>query len=40
MAEANTSLQQFPTIRITTAARVLAMFRARNAVKGELASEA
>ena len=36
MAEANASLQQIHTIRITTAARVLARLRARNAVKEEL----
>jgi len=36
MAEANASLQQIPTIRITTAARALARLRARNAVKEEL----
>jgi hypothetical protein len=36
MAEANASLQQIPTIRITTAARVLAQLRARQAVKREL----
>ena len=36
MAEANASLPQIHTIRITTAARVLAQLRARNAVKEEL----
>ena len=36
MAEANHRLQQIPTIHITTAAHVLAMLRARNAVKEEL----
>jgi len=36
MAEANSSIAQSPTIRITTAARVLAQLRARNAVKREL----
>jgi hypothetical protein len=36
MAEANASLQQFPTIHITTAARVLAMLWSRNAVKDSL----
>jgi integrase len=36
MAEANHSLQQIPTIRITIAAHVLAQLRARNAVKEEL----
>jgi hypothetical protein len=36
MAEANHSLQQIPTIRITTAAHALAMLRSRNAVKDSL----
>jgi hypothetical protein len=36
MAEANASLQQIPTIRITTAAHALAQLRARNAVKEEI----
>jgi cytochrome c553 len=36
MAEANASLQQIPTIRITTAAHVLAQLRARQAVKRQL----
>jgi hypothetical protein len=39
MAEANASLQQIPTIRITTAARVLAQLRARQAVKRELQAQ-
>lgn len=39
MAEANASLQQIPSIRITTAARVLAMLRARQAVKRELQAQ-
>jgi hypothetical protein len=36
MAEANHRLAQSPTIHITTASRVLAQLRARNAVKAEL----
>ena len=36
MAEANRSIPQIPTIRITTAAHVLAQFRARQAVKDQL----
>ena len=36
MAEANRSISQIPTIRITTAAHVLAQLRARQAVKREL----
>jgi hypothetical protein len=36
MAEAHQSIQQIPTIRITTAARILAQLKARNAVKREL----
>jgi hypothetical protein len=36
MAEANHSLQQIPTLRITTAAHVLAQLRARQAVKRQL----
>ena len=36
MAEATSSIAQSPTIRITTAAHVLAMLHARNAVKAEL----
>jgi hypothetical protein len=36
MAEAHQSIQQIPTIRITTAAHVLAQLRARQAVKREL----
>jgi hypothetical protein len=36
MAEANASLQQIPTIRITTAAHVLAQLAARQAVKRQL----
>jgi hypothetical protein len=36
MAEANRSISQSLTIRITTAAHVLSMLRARNAVKDEL----
>jgi hypothetical protein len=36
MAEANHSLQQIPTIRITTAAHVLAMLCLRQAVKRQL----
>jgi hypothetical protein len=39
MAEATSSIAQFPTIRITTAARVLAMLRARQAVKRELQAQ-
>jgi hypothetical protein len=39
MAEAASSIAQFPTIRITTAARVLAMLRARQAVKRELQAQ-
>jgi len=36
MAEANPNIPQIPTIRITTAAHVLAQFRARQAVKQQL----
>ena len=36
MAEATSSIAQFPTIRITTAAHVLSMLRARQHVKAEL----
>jgi hypothetical protein len=36
MVEANHTLPQIPTIRITTAAHVLAQFRARQAVKQQL----
>jgi hypothetical protein len=36
MAEATSSIAQILTIRITTASRVLAQLRARNAVKAEL----
>ena len=36
MAEAASSIAQIPTIRITTAAHVLAQLRARQAVKREL----
>jgi hypothetical protein len=36
MAEAASSIQQIPTIRITTAAHVLAMLRSRQAVKRQL----
>ena len=36
MAEANRSIQQSPTIRITTAAHVLAQLRARQAIKNQL----
>ena len=36
MAEATSSIAQSPTIRITTAAHVLAQLRARNAVKDEM----
>jgi hypothetical protein len=36
MAEANRSISQIPTIRITIAAHVLAQLRARGAVKREL----
>ena len=36
MAEANRSIPQIPIIRITTAAHVLAQFRARQAVKDQL----
>jgi hypothetical protein len=36
MAEANVSIPQIPTIRITIAARALAQLRARNAVKDQL----
>jgi DNA invertase Pin-like site-specific DNA recombinase len=36
MAEANASLQQIPTIRITTAAHALAMLHSRQAVKRQL----
>jgi hypothetical protein len=36
MAEANRSIPQIPTIHITTAAHVLAQFRARQHVKAEL----
>jgi DNA-directed RNA polymerase specialized sigma24 family protein len=36
MAEATSSITQFPTIRITTAAHALAMLRARNAIKDAL----
>jgi hypothetical protein len=39
MAEANASLQQIPTIRITTAAHALAMLRSRNAVKDSLRAQ-
>jgi hypothetical protein len=39
MAEANASLQQIPTIRITTAAHVLAQLRARHAVKRKLQAQ-
>jgi hypothetical protein len=39
MAEANASLQQIPTIRITTAAHVLAQLRARQAVKRQLQAQ-
>jgi hypothetical protein len=39
MAEANASLQQIPTIRITTAAHVLAQLRARQAVKRKLQAQ-
>jgi hypothetical protein len=39
MAEANHSLQQIPTIRITTAAHVLAQLRARQAVKRQLQAQ-
>jgi hypothetical protein len=36
MAEANRSIAQIPTIRITTAAHCLAMLRSRQAVKRQL----
>ena len=36
MAEANPNIPQIPTIHITTAAHVLAQFRARQAVKQQL----
>jgi hypothetical protein len=36
MAKATSSISQFPTIHITTAAHVLAMLRARNAVKDQI----
>jgi hypothetical protein len=36
MVEARSSIAQIPTIRITTAARVLATLRARNAVKDQI----
>jgi hypothetical protein len=39
MAEANASLQQIPTLRITTAAHALAMLRSRNAVKDSLRAQ-
>jgi hypothetical protein len=39
MAEATSSLAQIPTIRITTASQVLAMLRARNAVKDALRAQ-
>jgi hypothetical protein len=39
MAEATSSISQFPAIRITTAAHVLAMLRARQAVKRELQAQ-
>jgi hypothetical protein len=39
MDEANHSLQQISTIRITTAAHVLAQLRARQAVKRELQAQ-
>jgi hypothetical protein len=39
MAEAISSIAQIPTIRITTAARVLAQLRARQAMKRELQAQ-
>jgi hypothetical protein len=39
MAEATSSISQIPTIRITTAAHVLAQLRARQAVKRKLQAQ-